>query len=66
MQNPPFTGGSFIAVLPLWTKKGPETLWVLRTNGGNRGCVASLYANTGTDAIEKDRIWLFFYGFKSI
>lgn len=25
------------------TKKGPETFWVLRTNGGNRGCVHSLY-----------------------
>ena len=32
------------------TKKGPETFGVLRTNGGNRGCVCSLYAKIAPDA----------------
>ena len=51
--NPPY---------PERYKKGPETFsGVLRTNGGNRGCVNTIYAKTGTIARKKDRIWLKFY-----
>jgi hypothetical protein len=39
-----------------WTKKGPETFGVLRTNGGNRGCVVINMPKLATNCKQKTTI----------